>query len=51
MDALEVLMRRYHRILAMLLAIVTVWTILPMGVLADTWAEVETEKKAFPVPT
>ncbi len=38
-------MRRFHRILAMILAIVTALTVVPMSVFADTWLEAETEKE------
>lgn len=39
-------MRKSHRILAMILALVTVWTVLPLSVLADTWVEANTENEA-----
>lgn len=38
-------MKRIHRIFAMILAIVTLWTVIPMTVFADPWAQIETENK------
>lgn len=38
-------MRKFHRVFAMILALVTVWTVIPMSVFADTWVEIETENK------
>ena len=42
----EVCMKRYHRILAMMLAIVTALSIVPFGVFADSWvsSEIVTDK-------